>query len=127
MSNFKQYQPLLLGENEQVVMAVAGRILPSLSDMILIFYFTPAWIFAPLLMLHHFFRPLTYVITTDRVLAIEPSGSFEAIELIEIVQFRGSRKSLVIYGIKNRLWLSRLPDAWHFETVICKVMDKVRF
>lgn len=126
MSNFKQYPPLLLGENEQVVTAVAGRILPSLSDLLLIFYFAPAWFFAPSLMLHHFFRPISYVITTDRVLALEPCGTIEAINLVDIVQFKGSRKTLILYGTKNRMWLSRLPDAWHFETVICNVMDKVK-
>lgn len=127
MCNLTKYPPISLGENEQVVMAVTGRVLPSLSDMILILSFAPAWFFAPLLILHHLFRPITYIITTERVLAIEPSGVVETIDLVEIVKFKGSRKSLLIHGIKSRLWLTRLPDAWHFETVICNVMDKVDF
>lgn len=125
MPYFKQYSARLLDTNEQVVFAVEGRVLPSLSDFIFIIAFAPALYLAPLLMLHHLFRPISYVITTERILSIEPGNAPETIKLTEITRMKGSKKSLLIYGVKKRLWLSRLPDAWHFETIIRKVTEKI--
>ncbi|PIB26693.1 hypothetical protein BFP76_11535 [Amylibacter kogurei] len=112
-------------DNEQVVHAVDGRIFPTLSDIIMILIFAPALVIAPMLIIHNLFRPIIYVITTKRVLIHEPSGLVDAIDLTKIKHFRGGRKSLLIYADGKRLWLSRIPDAWHFEGVIRNVINKV--
>ena len=116
-----------MNENEQVVLAVDGRILPSLSDVVFILLFDPQRILLPLLILHRIFRPITYFITTERILAVEPDGKLDEVQLGKIVKIRGTKTSLMVYSPENRLWLSRLPDAWFFETVVWKVVDKVGY
>lgn len=92
---------MLLGENEQMVLAVDGRALPSLSDMFAIFQFSPTWFMAPLIIIHRVFRLITYFITTERVFAVEPNGRLDTIELDEIVRMKGTRSSLMVYGRKR--------------------------
>lgn len=121
----KKYDPVVLGDDEQIVLAVDGRILPSLSDFTFIFLFAPAWFLAPLLIVHRLFRPITYIITTERVLAVEPNGVLQAIMLSEIDHMKGSRTSLMVFGNNKRLWLARLPDAWFFESVLGNVIEKM--
>lgn len=125
MPVFEQYSPVPLNENEQIVLSVAGKILPSLTDAIFIVVFAPAWFFLPLLTLHRTFRPITYIVTTDRILAVEPRGVINSIYLSKVTKTKGPKTSLMVYGTENRLWLSRLPDAWFFENVVWKVIEKV--
>ncbi|WP_299501979.1 hypothetical protein [uncultured Roseobacter sp.] len=111
MSSFKMYQPVVLDNDEQVVLTVDGRILPSITDYIFILLFAPMWFFAPLLVLHRLFRPVSYMITTKRVLVLEPSGQLDAIEIDEIAKMQGTKTALMISGDAKCLWLTRLPDA----------------
>lgn len=121
----ERYPPLKLGELEQVVFAIEGRIVPSLNDLIWILAIAPAWIITSALILHRLFRPICYLITTQRVIAIEPNGGREDIYLSEITRTRGTKTSLMLIGAQKRLWLSRLPDAWFFEHLIGKTIEKV--
>lgn len=125
MSKFDRYDPIFLNEKEQIVLAVAGRIFPSLTDAIFIVGFAPALFFLPLLALHRAFRPVTYIVTTERILAVEPGGVVGSIDLRQVVKTKGTKTSLLVYGGNNRLWLSRLPDAWFFETVVWKVVKRL--
>ena len=125
MVNRFQYAPINLNENEQVVLAVEGRTLPSLSDAIFVVIFAPALFLLPLLVLHRFFRPVSYLITTQRILVAEPEGQRDSLSLREISKIRGTRTSLMIYTTKHRMWLSRLPDAWYFENVINNLIEKI--
>lgn len=115
---------VLLNENEQIVLSVKGKILPSLGDAILIFVFAPAWFFLPLITLHRTFRPISYIITTERILAVEPNGVMCSICLDKITKIKGTKTSMMVYGTEGRLWLPRLPDAFFFETVVWKVIEK---
>lgn len=121
----KQYSPISLDENEQIVLSVEGKILPSLTDAMFIVVFAPAWFILLLVTLHRAFRPITYIVTTERILAVEPRGIVDSISLNKVTKSRGTKTSLMVYGTENRLWLSRLPDAWFFETVVWKVIEKV--
>ncbi len=125
MSYHSYHTPLLLNENEQIVLAVDGRILPSLSDVIFILCFDPQQLLLPLLILHRIFRSITYVITTERIIAVEPDGKIDEIWLEKIVRMKGTKTSLMVHCLETKLWLSRLPDAWFFESVVWKVIDKV--
>lgn len=125
MLGFDQYYPISLNENEQVVLSVAGKIFPGLADAIFIVVFAPALFFLPLLVLHRAFRPITYVVTTERIIAVEPRGVIDSIYLSKVTKIKGTKTSLMVYGTENRLWLSRLPDAWFFETVVWKVIEKM--
>ncbi len=125
MLGLDQYSPISLNENEQIVLSVEGKILPSLTDAIFIVAFTPAWFFLPLLTLHRAFRPITYIVTTERILAVEPRGVIDSICLNKVTKIKGTKTSMMVYGAESRLWLSRLPDAWFFETVVWKVIEKV--
>ena len=121
----QQYPSVSLNKHEQIVLAVDARILPSLSDMMFITLFVPVWFFLLVPILHRIFRPITYIITTERILAVEPNGKFYGIGLDRIIKMKGTKTSLMVYGSKDRLWLPRLPDAWFFETVVWNVIDKV--
>lgn len=107
------------------MLAVNGRVFPSIWDLFLIFAVSPTVVLVPWLTLHYMFRSVTYVITTERVLVVEPRGITDQIRIDQITRCRGSRKSLLIYGRSNRVWLPRLPDAWHFEAVILKLRDRI--
>lgn len=96
-----------------------------MADAIWIIGFSPAFFFLPLLTLHRLFRPVSYLLTTERLLVVEPEGEIDAIPIHQITKTRSKKTSLMIYGNGRRMWLSRLPDAWFFETVIWKVIDKV--
>lgn len=123
--SFNQNAPFLLEESEQLVFASKGRKVPTLADLSYILIFAQAWFLAPALAVHYHFRPLLYVITKKRVFAVAPDGILGSIEITDIARFKGSKKSLLLTGAGNRLWLSRLPDAWHFEAVIRNVIEKV--
>jgi len=119
--SFYDYQPLLLEETEQVVHVVHGRVLPSISDVVLIAVFSPTLMFLVWLSVHRFFRSVTYIVTTQRVLVVESQGIVGEMHLKEILRIKTLRKAMMIQGTSGRLWLSRLPDAWHFETTLEKV------
>ncbi|TCS67667.1 hypothetical protein EDD52_101770 [Primorskyibacter sedentarius] len=121
----QQHPPVSLNKHEQIVMAVDARIFPSLSDVIFITLFVPVWFFLLVPILHRIFRPITYIITTERILAVEPNGKSYGIGLDGITKMKGTKTSLMIYGAEDRLWLPRLPDAWFFESVVWNVVDKV--
>lgn len=125
MSRIREYAPILLNNSEQVVIAIEGRLLPTLSSALWITVISPSAVFLPLLIFHRFWRSITYVVTTERVLIVEPHGSVGEIKLDEIVKIRASKTSMMIYGPKKRLWLSRLPDACFFENLIVNVTEKV--
>ncbi|WP_146344520.1 hypothetical protein [Falsiphaeobacter marinintestinus] len=119
------HSPITLNENEQIVMAIKGRVLPGLADAIWIIFLSLAFYFFPLLALHRFFRPVSYLLTIERLLVAEPKGEIDAISINQIAKTRSTKTSLMVYGNRRRLWLARLPDAWYFETVLWKVIDKV--
>jgi hypothetical protein len=121
--NVEEYSPVLLNEHEQIVLSVAGRLWPNLNDAI--FIFASAWFFLPILTLHRAFRPITYIVTTERILAVEPRRIAGSVYLDKVTKTYGTKTSLMVCGAEKRLWLSRLPDAWFFETVVWKVIEKV--
>jgi len=67
------HSPIVLNDGEQVVHAVHARILPTLTEVVVIALCAPLalviWLFV-----HRSFRSSTYVITTQRVLSVERSG-----------------------------------------------------
>lgn len=125
MSRIREYAPIMLNDGEQVVTAIEGSLLPSLSSAIWIYVVSPSTIFLPLLIFHRFWRSITYFVTTERVLIVEPHGIVGEIKLDEILKIRSSKTSMMIYGREKRLWLSRLPDALFFENLIVNVTEKV--
>lgn len=126
MSRIREYAPVLLNDKEQVVLAIEGRLLPSLSSAIWIVFISPSAIFLPFLILHRFWRSITYIITTERILIVEPQGCVGEISLDEIVKIRATKTSMMIYGKSKKLWLSRLPDACFFENLIANVVEKMQ-
>ena len=108
-------------ETEQLVHAVEGRILPTFSDFFWIVLFAPSLIFLVWLSVHRLFRSVTYIITTQRVLVVEPQGVVDEIQIKDIQRTRTRRRAMMIHGPSNRLWLSRLPDAWRFEAILERV------
>ena len=130
MSYTEHYAPIELNEHEQVVLAIDGRIFPNLPEFIIYLIVFPlvafpAFFFVALLTIHRLFRPVSYVITTERVLVVEPGGMIDAIRLDQISKIKRKYTSLRVFGADRRLRLSRLPDARFFETVIWKVIAKV--
>ncbi|KIC41328.1 hypothetical protein RA27_10450 [Ruegeria sp. ANG-R] len=115
---------LVLGENEQPVYAVRARLLPSLSDAILIAVIAPTLMMFPWVMIHFIFRRTIYVITTQRVVVLDAGGVVSEMCLSDIKNFRGSRTALLLRGARIKLWLPRLPDAWHFEDIIRRTIKK---
>lgn len=108
-----------------MVLAVAGRVLPTLNSAIWIWIFAPTVTLLPLLLFHRAWRSVTYIITTERVLIVEPQGVVDEIRLGEISKVRTSRASMMIYGQHRRFWLSRLPDGVFFASVIRNVTQAV--
>ncbi|MEP1613480.1 MAG: hypothetical protein ABJL72_16360 [Roseobacter sp.] len=125
MSRIREYAPVLLNDKEQVVLAIEGRLLPSLSSAIWIVLVSPSTIFLPLLIFHRFWRSITYIVTTQRILIVERQGCVGEILLDEIVKIRASKTSMMVYGKSKKLWLSRLPDAYFFENLIMNVVEKI--
>lgn len=125
MPAIQQFAPILFNENEQVVIAIEGRILPTLNSAIWISMVVPVYLYLSLIIFHRFCRSVVYIVTTERVLVVEPQGIIDEIQLDEIVRIRTSRKSMMIYGQKKRLWLARIPDAIFFESLINNVIAKV--
>lgn len=117
--------PILLNQDEQAVYAVKACVLPTLTDAILILIFAPTLMMFPWLVIHFAFRRTYYVITTQRVLVLDAGGVIGEARLSDIDRIRGSRSALMLMGADTRLWLPRLPDAWHFEGIITRVMAKV--
>ena len=114
MRNSLHISPILLGENEQVVFAVMGKALPSLSDAIWFMFFPLMTFFLPLLLIHRLFRPVAYMITTNRILVVEPEGLLDEIALNGIVKMRGTRTSLLIYADKKMLVAGALAGCLAF-------------
>lgn len=80
-----------------------ARVLPSLSDAIFICLFIPFWLFLLVPILHRIYRPITHLISTERILAVEPSGKLYEIGLEDIAKMRGTKTSLMVYGTEGRL------------------------
>lgn len=118
------FQPLMLNEDEQIVFSEQARVLPTLTDLIAVAVFAPTLMLIPWLMVHRLFRRTVYMITTQRVLIIEPDGVTAEMALDEIVKFRGTRKSLLIVGDNRRLWVARSHDAWRFETIVDRLIKR---
>jgi len=118
------FSEITLNENEQIVITCHGRIWLSLNNIIWILLFAPAYLFVPLLTLHHLFRPVCYIITTQRVLVVEPSSIIQSMDLNQIKKMSGSRTSLMLHSEENRMYLARLQDAWQFETIINKTRER---
>ncbi|MEO9780803.1 MAG: hypothetical protein ABJH07_22220 [Sedimentitalea sp.] len=117
-----EFAALTLENDEQIVFAAAARSFPTLWEIIVFVLFSPALAVLPALAVHYAFRRSVYVITTRRVLAIEPERVAGEMRLLDIVGFRGTRKALMIRSGSGCLWLSRLQDAWQFETIVKRVM-----
>ncbi|MCA0857982.1 hypothetical protein [Phaeobacter italicus] len=114
------HSPIVLNDGEQVVHAVHARILPTLTEVGVIALCAPLalviWLFV-----HRSFRSSTYVITTQRVLSVERSGVCDEVGIGDIQRLKTRRGAMMIYAGGKRLWLPRLPDGWHFETVLNNV------
>ncbi|MFW8596223.1 hypothetical protein [Cribrihabitans neustonicus] len=112
---------LLLGDGEQVVLAVPARTLPTLNEMALILLFAPAALILYFL-IHRTFRRVAYVITTKRVLVLEPEGTAREIAIADIRRTRTLRGAMMVHGAGGAvLWLPRLRDGWQFDTVLTRV------
>ncbi|WP_164661573.1 hypothetical protein [Tropicibacter sp. Alg240-R139] len=120
-----QFQAVTLSEGEQIVFSEQSRVLPILKDAIYIAIFAPTLMLMPWLTVHRMFRRSVYLVTTQRVLVVEPDGVVGEIGVSDIVGFRGTRSSLLIIGGTSRLWLPRLHDAWRFETIVQRVIERV--
>ncbi|KIC36955.1 hypothetical protein [Leisingera sp. ANG-M7] len=114
------HAPIELHEGEQLVHAVHARIAPTLSEILAIVLFAPValviW-----LAVHRAFRSTTYVITTQRVLAVEKQGQCGEVSIKDIQRLRTFRGAMMIHAAETRLWLPRLPDGWQFETILNRV------
>lgn len=117
------FEPLELEDNEQFVFAVAARSLPTLGEFIAIGVVAPTLMLLPWLMVHRGFRRTVYVITTIRVIVAEPRALTGEIDLQDITRVRSNRTALVLHGKEGaRLRVSRVPDAWYFETILRRVI-----
>ncbi|MEX0305391.1 MAG: hypothetical protein AB3N24_23475 [Leisingera sp.] len=114
------HAPILLNEDEQLVYAVHARIAPTLTEVVVVVLCAPValviWLFV-----HRAFRSATYVITTQRVLVVEKQGTCDEVEVSAIQRLKTRRGAMKIYAGGKRLWLPRLPDGWHFESILNKV------
>ncbi|MFS4581182.1 hypothetical protein [Phaeobacter sp. C3_T13_0] len=118
------HAPIELNTGEQLVYAVHARNVPTLTEVVVIVLCAPLamviWLFV-----HRVFRSSTYVITTQRVLSVERSGACVELAIKDIQRMKTRRGAMVIVAGDKRLWLPRLPDGWHFETVLNKVKKLV--
>ncbi|AZV80249.1 hypothetical protein EBB79_01310 [Parasedimentitalea marina] len=117
----QDHVPLQLEEGEQRVQIIRGRVSPTISDLALIVLFSPTLMLVIWLSLHRLFRPVAYILTTQRVLVMEPQNVVGEIAIKDIQRIRTLRKAMMIQSPSSRLWLSRLPDAWQFEATLEKI------
>lgn len=119
--SIQDHVPLQLEEGEQVVQTIRGRVSPTISDLTLIVLFSPTLMLVIWLSLHRLFRPVTYILTTRRVLVMEPQSVVDEMAIKDIQRIRTLRNAMMIQSSSGPLWLSRLPDAWQFEATLEKV------
>lgn len=120
------FKQLTLNEEEQVVLAVQARRFPNVRDFILVFVlFKYFLMFLLAQSIHRVFRPQVYIITTQRVLIVEPEGILCEMPIGEIVKTRGGQGNLMIYGRRQRIWMNRLEAGWQFRDTLLNVQRKM--
>lgn len=121
----RPFAPLELGSDEQIVFATKGIVIPGLHDAWFWILFLIAPFIAIPICIHRAFRPVAYLVTTRRIIITEPDGIVQSLSLSEVNRSRGTRSALMIYGPSTRMWLNRLEDAWQFEAIMWKTIEKV--
>lgn len=121
----RTFAPLELEPNEQIVFVTKGIVLPGRYDAWFWILFLIAPFIAIPICIHRAFRPVSYLITTQRVIVAEPVGAAQSLALSEINRRRGTRSALMLYGRSKRMWLNRLEDAWRFDSILQKTIEKV--
>jgi hypothetical protein len=124
MLHTNYFSQIELSDDEQVVLAVKGMVIPVWKSHATHLIFVALFPLILLVYLHRFFRPIAYMITTKRVIALDQNTTLQAIHLKELERIRCGPQGMMLYAGSQKMWLSRIQDTKQFEATIQNVRRK---